>query len=702
MRKLLLIGLLSFYGLNLTAQKTVRYDLFVKDTVVNYSGKRANAIAINGQIPSPTLYFTEGDTAEIYLHNLLDEPTAFHWHGVLLPNAEDGVSYLTTAPIPAHSTHVFKFPIIQNGTYWYHAHTMQEQVGLYGALVFYKKNEKPEREYTLVLSDWTDENPIEVYRSLKFANDWYSIKKHSTQNWGEAIIKGHFGTKVTQEWKRMFPMDVSDVYYDAFLANGKKEQYLPSLKAGDKIKLRIVNGSSSTYFWLQFAGGQMTVASADGNGVEPVNVDRMLIAVAETYDVIVTVPENKCFEFKATAEDRTNSTSVWLGDGDKIAAPVLPTLNYFAGMKMMNGMMKFNGNMKEMGMQMSNQQMDMNTVMYPESKGKEIVTLNYTMLKATKKTTLPDATTKVIKFNLTGNMNRYLWSINNVVISDTDKILIKKGENVRIILSNQSMMRHPMHLHGHEFRVLNGQGDYAPLKNMIDIMPMETDTIEFAARYDGDWFFHCHLLYHMMSGMGRVFHYENSQPNIQVDTIKNSWKKFLEGDNMFNFSGSIAAQSQGVWAKAILMNRNYVFDATGNGDYKGDYETETHFARYLDKNYFLKIYVGSDIRMLNELNTNTTDAKTNSEENRTVATFGIQYLLPFFIQTDMRIDHTGHYRFQVSRNDFALTSRLRFDALWNTDKEYEIGMRYIITKRFSLSGNYDSHYGGGGGILFTY
>ncbi len=684
----------------------MRYDLFVNDTTVNYSGKSAKAIAVNGQIPAPTLIFTEGDTAEIYVHNLMNRTTSIHWHGLILPNDQDGVPFLTYAPIKAHATFKYKFPIVQNGTYWYHAHTeLQEQSGLYGALIINKKQADTLPQFTVLLSDWTNEKPKEVLRSLKQANDWYGIKKGSTQNYGEAIVKGFFKTKVENEWKRMFAMDVSDVYYDAMLTNGVKEQTGPKLKPGEKVKLRVINGSSSTYFWLQYAGSKLTVVANDGQDVVPVVVNRMLIAVAETYDVIVTVPDDRSYEFKATAEDRTKSTSIWLGDGMKIFAPTLPTLKYFEGMKMMNSMMKFNGKMDAMGMQMSNQQMDMNTVMYSEMESGELVTLNYAMLRSPNNTSLPKAPTKILNFTLTGNMNRYQWSINNTTLGDTSKILIHKGENVRVILNNQTMMRHPMHLHGQFFRVLNGQGEYSPLKNVLDIMPMETDTIEFAANYTGDWFFHCHILYHMMSGMGRVFSVPDSIPNKEVAGIKNSWYKFIKDERMWHFSAYIATQSNGVFPKLMLMNRHYVFDGMGMLNYMGSFESETHFARYIDHRQFLKIYVGSDYRVLmqhSEAHLEMEGDTPNSANNRGVATVGIQYLLPLFIQTDLRIDHTGHVRFQIGRNDLAITNRLRLDAVWNTDYEYEIALRYILIKRLSLSANFDSHFGAGGGITFTY
>ena len=718
-----LVLFLFIISTDILAQKTVRYDLYVNDTVVNYDGEESDAIAINGKIPAPTLTFTEGDTAEIYVHNLMDVETSIHWHGIILPNEQDGVPYLTTSPIEPNTTHLYKFPIVQNGTYWYHSHTdLQEQSGMYGALIL-KKREANDSipEYPVVLSDWTNENPGEVLRSLKMANDWYAIKKHSTQNWGEALLKGYFGTKLEQEWKRMLPMDVSDVYYNTFLTNGKPKQNLPQLKAGDKIKLRIVNGSASTYFWLQFAGGKLTIVASDGEDVLPVEVDRMIIGVAETYDVIVTIPENMSYEFKATAEDRTKSTSLWLGSGMKMPAPVLPTLKYFEGMAMMNDMMNFDGSMDDMGMQMSLQKMDMNNVMYPEitgdeegqddmkdmkhksdNKPKRIVTLNYSMLSSPKNTSLPDAPVKVLNFKLTGNMNRYQWSINDKPLSETDKILIKKGENVRIILNNQSMMRHPMHLHGQFFRVLNGKGENSPLKNVIDIMPMEVDTLEFNAPYEGDWFFHCHILYHMMSGMGRVFSVGKTLPNKQIDTIPNAWNIFSNEDNEFHFAGNLITQSQGIWGKAMLMNRNYLFEAMGQINYKGDFESESRFGRYFGNNQFLKVYIGTDIRIPSSKKLHETSGKDSMLENRKLATLGSQYLLPMFLLADLRVDHKGKFRFQISRSDLALTSRLRFDGFWNTDKEYEIGLRYIIAKKFSITANYDSHFGFGGGIMFTY
>ncbi|HLT86129.1 MAG TPA: multicopper oxidase domain-containing protein, partial [Sphingobacterium sp.] len=208
------------------AQKVVRYDLYVMDTMVNYGGKEKYAIAVNGQIPMPTLTFTEGDTAEIVMHNLLKESTSLHWHGVQLPNREDGVPFLTQMPIPAGETYAYRFPVKQNGTYWYHSHSgFQEQIGMYGSLIFHKrKGDTTFRKgiddiptVPILLSEWTDLHPHNVQRMLASGNDWFGIKKNTVQSYAEAIKKGYFKTKVTNEWKRMEAMDVSDVYYEKFL-----------------------------------------------------------------------------------------------------------------------------------------------------------------------------------------------------------------------------------------------------------------------------------------------------------------------------------------------------------------------------------------------------------------------------------------------------------------------------------------------------
>ena len=783
--------------------RTVRYDLYVRDTIVTFGDKPKRAIAVNGQIPMPTLTFTEGDIAEIYVHNELNEDTSLHWHGLFLPNKEDGVPNLTQMPIKPGTTHKYTFPIIQHGTHWYHSHTgLQEQIGMYGSFIMNKRNEDPTFRkgiddlptIPIILSEWTDMKPENVHRMLHNATDWFAIQKGTTQSYAEAIRAGHFKTKITNEWKRMTAMDVSDIYYNKFLINGKNESQIdrfsaPPLsvddfgarkfKAGDKVRLKISNGGASTYFWLRYAGGKITVVASDGNDVEPVEVDRLLVAVSETYDVVVTIPAEKtAYEFLATSEDRTKSASIYLGDGIKQLIEPMPKLKYFEGMKMMNGMMKMNGDLDDMGMQMSLNQMDMNVVMYPEITGalppegsiksksgmdhskhnmgkmkmestpkpvakmdhaahkmgdmkmddsaakmdnmkmteadydsnalSDITTLNYAMLKSPTKTTLPkNAPVKELRFELSGNMNRYVWSLDNKVVSEADKILIKKGENVRIVLFNGSMMRHPMHLHGHDFRVLNGQEEYAPLKNIIDIMPMETDTIEFNANVKGDWFFHCHILYHMMAGMGRVFSYENQEPNPLIPNPKLAQRKLFAEDRKFHFMGENDFATNGNDGMVMFSNTRWSIGTEWRLGYTNHhgYETETHIGRYIGKMQWLMPFIGFDWRYrkmeMGEIEENLF-GQSSTKDKRAVFSAGVEYTLPMLIKAQAEVYTDGNFRLQFERMDIPVSKRLRMNLMWNTDKEYMAGLRYILTKNFGITTHYDSDMGLGFGLNVNY
>lgn len=829
--------------------KTVRYDLYITDSLVNYTGKTRKAIAVNGQLPAPTLAFTIGDTALIYVHNKTKEPTGVHWHGVQLPNRMDGVPFLTQMPIPPNTTYIYKFPVVQAGTYWYHSHySLQEQIGLYGALLFNKRSETTIPTIPLVLSDWSDMKPKEIDRRLHNANEWFSVKKGAVQSYAEALQAGHLGTKFVNEWKRMKAMDVSDVYYEKFFANGQDSISFTQFKPGDKIRFRVVNGGASSYFWLNYSGGKLMVVANDGNDVKPVMVDRMIIGPSETYDVIVTIPADGQYELLATAEDRTGSASVWLGEGSRHIAKALPKLRYFAGMKMMNSMMKMNGDMEPMGMQMSLQKMDMNKVMYPEISSKQghqmhgemdsmdgviedkdgekehqemempgmehpahhpaehstdhladshahkqqgkqadkkmdhskhemnhnkshdmngmkakeptdssgeatgmspnytcpmhpdihsekpgkcpkcgmdlqladmeaetmtasnkpstvIKTLNYNMLESLEETTLPDGPWKELKFELTGNMNRYVWTMDNKTVSESDKIRIKQGENIRIILYNNSMMRHPMHLHGHDFRLLNQFGSRSPMKNVVDILPMETDTLEFRASESGDWFFHCHILYHMMSGMGRVFTYEDSPGNPEVPHPHMAYKMLKMDDRMFHLKFENDFATNGNDGSLTYANTRWAFQGEWRLGYKAahGYEVETHFGRYLGKMQWLFPYVGVDWRYRRHAEgEKSIFGQKNTKNDRRVVHAGIQYMLPWLVVADASVDQTGYFRVQLGREDIPLTSRLSAMFMVNTDREYMFGGKYLLTKYFSLSTHYDSDMGWGAGVTFHY
>lgn len=741
--------------------KTVRYDLYVKDTIVNFTGKNRRALAINGKLQAPTLYFTEGDTAEIYLHNMLKENTGLHWHGVILPNEQDGVPYLTTKPVKPGETHLYKFRVSQNGTYWYHSHeALQEQIGMNGILVFKKREGEPKTEYNaeipVLLGDWSDDDPMQIARRLHMANtDWYAVKKNAVQSYWEAIKSGNFGTKALNEWKRMEAMDVSDVYYDKFLINGTPSSDYSNLKAGDKVRLRVANGGSSTYFWLNYGGGKIKVVGNDGNDVVPVEVDRLIVGVSETYDIEVTIPENKSFEFRATSEDRIGHASLWLGTGEKVEAPNLPRLMLFEGMKMMNGMMEMSGNMKPMNMTMGNQMMDINEVMYPElsesqrkttakhinemmgvktkeeknedhsqhsgmdmKEEKTIKRLSYNILKSPEKTVLPTDSIREMKFTLEGNMNHYLWTLDNKTVTETDKIMIKKGEILRIKMYNNSMMRHPMHLHGHDFRLINSKGEYSPLKNVVDIMPMETVTIEFAANQDGDWFFHCHILYHMMAGMGRIFSYENSKPNPQLPNRKLAWKNFIQDNKMTSSMAMLDIASNKIHAETMTMfgprwaNLNE-FHSNWNFDH---FEGSAKVGRFLGKFQWALPYAGFRVQKNHEImerqmaedmgmdfhGKKTWFGQQKASKNRFAFIVGMQYVLPMLITADASVDQNGKVLLELSREDIPLSRRLRGNFSVNSDGEFSTGVRYIVQKWLSLSGNYDNEMGWGAGLTFTY
>lgn len=758
-KKLLPLTLLALFISQVSiAQKVVHYDLYVKDTVVNFAGKEKRAIAVNGQIPMPTLEFTEGDTAEIVVHNQLKESTSLHWHGLFLPNKEDGVPFLTQMPIEPGTTYTYRFPIIQTGTHWYHSHSgLQEQIGMYGSFIMHKRaNDKTFRkgiddlpEIPIMLSEWTNLNPNNVHRMLHAASDWFAIRKGATQSYAEAIRSGKFKTKLTNEWKRMLAMDVSDVYYDRVMMNGNHNTDLKSidgkpLKAGDKVRLRISNGGASSYFWLRYAGGKITVVASDGNDVEPVEVDRLIIAVSETYDVVVTIPEDgKAFEFMATTEDRTQSTSYFIGNGKKQLVGEMPRLKYFEGMQMMNDMMKMNGDLDDMGMNMSLNQMDMNVVMYPEITGEEkskksknkepamehhgnhnmskdedpnrynanalsdIKTLNYSMLKSPHNTTLPaDAPVKELKFTLTGNMNRYVWSMDNKVLTETDKIPVKKGEVLRITIYNNSMMRHPIHLHGFDFRVLNEHSENAPMKNIIDIMPMETDTIEFLANTEGDWFFHCHILYHMMAGMNRVFAVDDYK-NPELPNKDKAYKMLQRESNMPHLMAQSDFATNGIDGEAMLMNARYSLGTEwrlGYNDMHG-YEVETHLGRYIGKMQWLMPFVGFDWRyrrMGMDEHEKNLFGQVNKKDNRAAVSLGVMYTLPMLVNVQAEVYHDGIFRVSLMREDIPISRRLRAGFMVNTDLEYMADLRYILTRHIGIRAHYDSDMGFGAGLSLNY
>ena len=679
--------------------KLVEYEFDINYKTVNFSGEDVQAMSVGGSIPAPTIEATVGDTLRVTFHNKMDVESSIHWHGVLLPNDQDGVPFLTTSPIRAGKSFTYEYPIIHHGTYWYHSHTqLQEQRGVYGSLVFHPKDGekyKADREYVAVLSDWTNENPMQVLRNLKKDGDYYALKKDSVQSWIKVFQYGSEAIKnrLNSSWTRMGPMDLSDVGYDAFLLNGKKESAVDGLKGGETVRLRIVNASASSYQYVEFAGGPMTIVAADGVDTELKEVDRLKISVAETYDVLVQLPDdNMAYEFRASAEDGTGYSSLWLGEGHKMVARTIEKPNLFLidhsihnmdmGDMKMDSMEGMDHSMHDMDMDdMKMDSIDHSNMGHTMPAGNTAIRMmnEYDGLRSPVKTTLPVGNPdREVLLELTGNMERYVWSFNNKTLAEEDKILIRKGENVRFKFVNRTMMHHPLHLHGHFFRVLNGQGEYSPLKHTVNVPPMQTVEIEFYANEEKDWFFHCHNLYHMKGGMARVVRYEDapSRGELNDQFYKNlkqdPWYRSVDTMTYSNFIGNETRFSN--TRNAIELGFDY--------DYKDEYEIDVVYERSINR--FFDVFVGGDFQ-------------GDEQKNESLAVLGIRYVLPMLIDSEIRLDSKGNARLELS-SDLQLTNRTKFDWLVNTDDEYRLGLEYEITKKVSLVANFDSDYDGGVGI----
>ncbi|MDA9343187.1 multicopper oxidase domain-containing protein [Gammaproteobacteria bacterium] len=659
--------------------KLVEYEFDINYKTVNFSGEDVQAMSVGGSIPAPTIEATVGDTLRVTFHNKMDVESSIHWHGVLLPNDQDGVPYLTTSPILAGKSFTYEYPIIHHGTYWYHSHTqLQEQRGVYGSLVLHPKDGekyKADREYVAVLSDWTNENPMQVLRNLKKDGDYYALKKDSVQSWLKVFQYGPEAIKnrLNSSWTRMGPMDLSDVGYDAFLLNGKKESVLDGLKGGETVRLRIVNASASSYQYVEFAGGPMTIVAADGVDTEPKEVDRLKISVAETYDVLVQLPDdNMAYEFRASAEDGTGYSSLWLGEGHKMVARTIEKPNLFLIDHSMHDM--------DMG-DMSMDSGDHSNMGHTMSAGNTDIRMmnEYDGLRSPVKTTLPaDNPDREVLLELTGNMERYVWSFNNKTLVEEDKILIRKGENVRFKFVNRTMMHHPLHLHGHFFRVLNGQGEYSPLKHTVNVPPMQTVEIEFYANEEKDWFFHCHNLYHMKGGMARVVSYEDAPGSGELN---DQFYKNLKQDPWYS-SVDTVTYSNFIGNETRFSNTRNAIEIGVDYDYKDEYEVDVAYERSINR--FLDVFVGGDFQ-------------GDDLQNKNLGVVGIHYVLPMLIDSELRLDSKGNARLELS-SDLQLTNRIKFDWLANTDDEYRLGLEYEITKKVSLVANIDSEYDGGVGI----
>ena len=759
--------LILIFCVSVRAREVV-YDLTIADQQVNITGKPVAAMTVNGGIPGPTLRFTEGDTAVIRVTNTMHMPTSVHWHGILLPNNMDGVPFITYPPIGVGATFTYRIPIRQSGTYWYHSHTMvQEQSGVYGSIVILPASggRGADRDHVVMLSDWTDRDPMEILRQLRSGSDYFAIEKGSAQSVLGAAKTGKLGAFFAREAMRMPPMDTADVSYDAFLINGKPQENLHA-RAGQTIRLRVIDGSATTFFHLTYAGGPMTIVSADGQNVRPLEMTGpLLIAVAETYDVLVKVPQNGAFEFRTTAHDGSGHTALWIGSGERHPVADLPKPFVYDTMMGFNprnsialtpagsmgmpdrevGAGKFDRpgmqmaemdhgkpmkmNMAMQGIKgmdhstMDHSKMEMKGMDHPMGMGvkhnppawydfllredaahapllatdgmmsKERPFAPYSQLRSVKKTVYSEnAPRREFRLTLDEDMKRYIWMINNKPIQPGDEICIREGEVVRFIMINRTMMHHPMHLHGHFFRVINGQGDYSPLKHTVDVEPMSTTVIEFMADEPGDWFFHCHLLYHMMSGMARVVKYEGFTPDPETAAVRDDIYKEANPWFFYGYADVLSNKTQGMVTLSNPLNiLSLEWEAGWRNTDGTDWEGDLTYGRYFNRftTAFAGIYAEGN--------------HFYSDKERVIA--GITYLLPGNFMSRAWIDSDGGARITLNR-ELRLTPRLSIfgEVEYDTHDPWSSqgGLSYILTQYISATALWDTDYGVGAGFTLRF
>lgn len=516
------------------------FDLVVGPLPVNYTGQRSIATAVNGSVPAPTLRVREGDTVTLRVTNRLSEPTAVHWHGVILDAAMDGVPGISFPGIAPGETFTYRFKVRQSGTYWYHAHTLHEQTGLYGALIAEPKIPEPihvDRDYAVILSDWTDENPLEVYLNLKKMSGYYNFGQSTVGDFlrdsSRLGLAGALERRRMWNAARMNPTDLSDISAATYtyLMNGTSPvgNWTGIAHAGERVRLRFIGAGTATFFDVRIPGLKLTVVSTDGQLVEPVEVDEFRIGPGETYDVIVTMPDDRAYTIFAQSMDRTGfargtlaphvgmqadvplvDPRVWLTPGDMMGAMVMNGSGdrsaHAAHGSATASTTKARHARSEYG-----PAVDMR-VDYPRvnlddpgiglrDTGRRVLT--YADLRTIGGPLDPRQPDREIELHLTGNMERFRWSIDGVTLSEAKPIHFRSGERLRVILSNDTMMTHPMHLHGMWSELESPDGQFQVRKHTLSVQPAQRVSFAVTADAPGRWAFHCHLLYHMAAGMFR-------------------------------------------------------------------------------------------------------------------------------------------------------------------------------------------------------
>jgi CopA family copper-resistance protein len=544
----------------LTATDPGGIDLYLEYKNLLVGGKPGRAIAINGSIPGPVIRMQEGKEALIRVHNRLGESTSIHWHGILLPFNMDGVPGISFPGIPAGDTFTYRYPVRQNGTYWYHSHTgLQEQLGHYGQLILEPSEPDPvgyDVEHSIVLSDWTFEHPQRVLRKLKTIEGYYNFQRPTLANIDDQMkATGMSLSQVVEKrlaWDgmRMDPTDIADVTGATYtyLMNGRAAHENPTFTAqpGQRVRLRIVNASTMTFYDFRIPGLPMTVVQADGQNIKPVETDEFRIGVAETYDVIVTLPDARAYTLFAETMDRSGFARGTLAPKQGMSADIpeprrRPMLTMAdMGMMMHEGME--GGGQMEMdhdrphhtsgaghGKELPTTQLVERIKHGPDQHGPASITmaqtayrrtdypgaglgdddwrvLTYSQLRALKTPYDRRPPTRQFDLHLTGNMHKYIWGFDGKKWTQSDMIRFRYGERLRINMINDTMMSHPIHLHGMWMDLYAGAEDYGdnPRKHTVIVQPAELLTVDITADAPGQWAFHCHLLYHMEAGMFRT------------------------------------------------------------------------------------------------------------------------------------------------------------------------------------------------------
>jgi FtsP/CotA-like multicopper oxidase with cupredoxin domain len=517
-----------------TAQATLtgtEFDLRIGETPVNFTGAARTGITVNGSIPAPLVRWREGDTVTMRVANTLREDTSIHWHGMILPANMDGVPGLSFHGIHPGETYTYKFTVRQNGTYWYHSHSgFQEQAGLYGPLVIDAREPEPfryDREHVVLLTDWTDEDPKRVFGKLKKQSDYYNRNRRDFGDFMRDVKAQGFGKAAADRraWgkMRMSPTDLADVSGHTYthLMNGvtPSGNWTGLFKPGERVRLRFINGSAMTYFDVRIPGLKMTVVAADGQYVHPVTVDEFRIACAETFDVIVEPSGQDAYTIFAQSMDRTAYAGGTLAVRPGLQAPV-PSLDERVLLTMAD---MGHGPTGHEGHNMAgpvgephpatekNPLVDMQA-MTPTPRlsdpgiglrdnGRKVLT--YADLKST----FPDPDGRdpgrTVELHLTGHMERFAWSFNGVKFADAEPLRLTYGERLRVVLVNDTMMTHPIHLHGMWSDLEDEAGNFMVRKHTIDMPPGTKRAYRVRADALGRWAYHCHLLYHMEAGMFR-------------------------------------------------------------------------------------------------------------------------------------------------------------------------------------------------------